>query len=65
MRGYDFREGQAHPDWSTIVDFDPAQAARTRHTLFARLAGREARVLGGHFVGGPIVRHGGGYRITM
>jgi glyoxylase-like metal-dependent hydrolase (beta-lactamase superfamily II) len=55
----------AHPDWSTTVDFDPAQAARTRHALFAQFAGTPVHILGGHFVGGPIARDGEAYRIVM
>jgi glyoxylase-like metal-dependent hydrolase (beta-lactamase superfamily II) len=55
----------AHPDWSTTVDFDPTQAARTRHALFAQFAGTPVHILGGHFVGGPIARDGEAYRIVM
>jgi glyoxylase-like metal-dependent hydrolase (beta-lactamase superfamily II) len=55
----------AHLDWSTTIDFDPAQSARTRHDLFARLAGTPTIILGGHFVGGTIVRDGEAFRLAM
>ena len=55
----------AHPQWSSTVDFDPAQSTRTRRELFARFAGTPAVVLGGHFVGGRIERDGTAFRLTM
>jgi glyoxylase-like metal-dependent hydrolase (beta-lactamase superfamily II) len=54
----------ARLDWSSTVDFDPAQAVRTRRELFARFAGTPARILGGHFIGGRIVRDGGAFRLV-
>jgi glyoxylase-like metal-dependent hydrolase (beta-lactamase superfamily II) len=54
----------AHLDWSSTVDFDPTQAARTRRDLFARFAGTPAVVLGGHFVGGRIARDGEAFRLV-
>jgi glyoxylase-like metal-dependent hydrolase (beta-lactamase superfamily II) len=54
----------ARLDWSSTVDFDPAQAARTRRDLFARFAGTPARILGGHFTGGRIVRDGDAFRLV-
>jgi len=53
-----------HLDWSTTVDFDPAQSAGTRHNLFARLAGTPTIILGGHFVGGTIVRDSKAFRLA-
>jgi glyoxylase-like metal-dependent hydrolase (beta-lactamase superfamily II) len=55
----------AHLDWSSTIDFDPAQSARTRHDLFARLAGTPTIILGGHFVGGTIMRDGEAFRLAM
>jgi glyoxylase-like metal-dependent hydrolase (beta-lactamase superfamily II) len=53
-----------HLDWSSTVDFDPAQAARTRRDLFARFAGTPAVILGGHFSGGRIARDGAAFRLV-
>lgn len=53
-----------HLDWGSTVDSDPQQAIRTRHELFSRLAGTPTRVLGGHFVGGTVVRDGDAFRVT-
>jgi hypothetical protein len=38
---------------------------RTRHDLFLRFAGTPTRILGGHFVGGTIVRDGDAFRLAM
>lgn len=53
-----------HPDWCSTVDSDPQQAIRTRHQLFSRFAGTPTRILGGHFVGGTVVRDGDAFRLT-
>jgi glyoxylase-like metal-dependent hydrolase (beta-lactamase superfamily II) len=53
----------ARLDWSSTVDFDPAQAARTRRDLFGRFAGTPTLILGGHFAGGRIVRDGDAFRL--
>jgi len=55
----------AHLDWSSTVDSDPVQSARTRNELFARFAGTPTRILGGHFVGGTIVRDGEAFRLAV
>jgi glyoxylase-like metal-dependent hydrolase (beta-lactamase superfamily II) len=55
----------AHPDWCSNADSDPQQAMRTRHALFSRFAGTPARILGGHFAGGAIVRDGDAFRLAM
>jgi glyoxylase-like metal-dependent hydrolase (beta-lactamase superfamily II) len=54
----------ARLDWSSTVDFDPAQAARTRRDLFGRFAGTPTLILGGHFAGGRIVRDGDAFRLA-
>jgi glyoxylase-like metal-dependent hydrolase (beta-lactamase superfamily II) len=54
----------ARLDWSSTVDFDPVQAARTRRDLFARFAGTPTLVLGGHFAGGRIARDGDAFRLV-
>jgi glyoxylase-like metal-dependent hydrolase (beta-lactamase superfamily II) len=55
----------AHLDWGSTVDSDPRQAMRTRHDLFSCFAGTPARILGGHFTGGTIVRDGDAFRLSM
>jgi glyoxylase-like metal-dependent hydrolase (beta-lactamase superfamily II) len=55
----------ARLDWSSTVDSDPQQAIRTRHDLFSRFTGTPARILGGHFTGGAIVRDGDAFRLAM
>lgn len=52
----------AHLDWSSTADFDPAQAAATRRTLFARFADTPTLVIGGHFDAGHIKRDGDAFR---
>jgi glyoxylase-like metal-dependent hydrolase (beta-lactamase superfamily II) len=54
----------ARLDWSSTVDFDPAQAVRTRRDLFGRFAGTPTLILGGHFAGGYIVRDGDAFRLA-
>jgi glyoxylase-like metal-dependent hydrolase (beta-lactamase superfamily II) len=54
----------ARLDWSSTVDFDPAQAVRTRRDLFGRFAGTPTLILGGHFAGGRIVRDGDAFRLA-
>jgi glyoxylase-like metal-dependent hydrolase (beta-lactamase superfamily II) len=54
-----------HLDWCSTIDSDPQQAIRTRHELFSRFAGTPTRILGGHFVGGTIVRDGNVFRLAM
>jgi glyoxylase-like metal-dependent hydrolase (beta-lactamase superfamily II) len=39
----------AYPDWSTISDFDPAQARRSRLELLQRFAGTGTALIGTHF----------------
>ncbi|GLH82519.1 MBL fold metallo-hydrolase [Bradyrhizobium sp. SSBR45G] len=52
----------AHLDWSSTVDFDPAQAAATRQALFSRFADTGTLVIGGHFDAGHISRDGAAFR---
>ncbi len=54
----------AHLDWSSTFDSDPAQAARTRETLFGKLASTKTLVIGGHFDPGYIVRDGKAFRLS-
>jgi len=53
-----------HLDWCSTVDSDPKQAVSTRRELFSRFAGTPAVILGGHFVGGTIVRDGEAFRLS-
>lgn len=58
----------ARPDWSSAVDYDPAQAARTRRAVFGRLADTPTLVIGTHFAGataGRIVRDGDAFRLMV
>jgi glyoxylase-like metal-dependent hydrolase (beta-lactamase superfamily II) len=55
----------AHLDWASTADYDPAQSTRTREELFSRFAGRPTLILGGHFLGGRIVRDGAAFRLAM
>jgi glyoxylase-like metal-dependent hydrolase (beta-lactamase superfamily II) len=52
----------AHLDWSSTVDFDPAQAIATRQALFSRFAETDTLVIGGHFDAGHIRRDGAAFR---
>jgi glyoxylase-like metal-dependent hydrolase (beta-lactamase superfamily II) len=54
-----------HLDWCSTIDSDPKQAVHTRRELFSRFAGTPARILGGHFAGGTIVRNGDAFRLAM
>ena len=55
----------AHVDWASTVDFDTVQSTRTRETLFSRLAGTQALVIGAHFAAGRIVRNGAAFRLEV
>jgi glyoxylase-like metal-dependent hydrolase (beta-lactamase superfamily II) len=55
----------AHLDWASTADYDPAQSTRTREELFSRFAGTPTLVLGGHFLGGRIVRDSKAFRLAM
>jgi glyoxylase-like metal-dependent hydrolase (beta-lactamase superfamily II) len=52
----------AHLDWSSTVDFDPVQSAKTRRELFARFADRPVLVIGGHFDAGHIQCDGDAFK---
>jgi glyoxylase-like metal-dependent hydrolase (beta-lactamase superfamily II) len=54
----------AHLDWSSTVDHDPAQAARTRRELFSRFADTRTLLIGGHFSGGHVIRDGEAFRFV-
>ena len=54
-----------HLDWCSTIDSDPMQAVRTRNELFSRFAGTPTLILGGHFVGGTIVRDGDAFRLAI
>jgi glyoxylase-like metal-dependent hydrolase (beta-lactamase superfamily II) len=58
----------AHLNWSTVFDYDPAQASRTRADTFARIAGKEVLVIGTHWAGataGRIINEGEAYRLSV
>jgi glyoxylase-like metal-dependent hydrolase (beta-lactamase superfamily II) len=58
----------ARPEWSSTVDYDPAQSARTRRELFGRLAGTQVLAIGGHFTGpggGRVVVDGEAFRLEI
>ena len=52
----------AHLDWASTFDSDPGQSTHTRRELFSDLSGKPTLVIGGHFVGGQIVKEGGAFR---
>jgi glyoxylase-like metal-dependent hydrolase (beta-lactamase superfamily II) len=57
----------AHPEWAAVVDSDKIRSTRTRHDMFAALAGTPTLLIGTHFAGataGHVVRDGGGYRLV-
>jgi glyoxylase-like metal-dependent hydrolase (beta-lactamase superfamily II) len=56
----------ARLEWCSTVDYDPAQAVRTRRELFGRLAGTQVLAIGGHFTGpgaGRIIADGAAFRL--
>jgi glyoxylase-like metal-dependent hydrolase (beta-lactamase superfamily II) len=55
----------AHLDWSSTVDFDPAQSVATRRELFSRFADTPTLVIGGHFSAGRIARAGDAFKFTV
>ena len=52
----------AHLDWASTFDSDPVQSTETRRALFSDLAGKPTIVIGGHFVGGHVLREGEAFR---
>ncbi len=57
----------AHPEWAAVVDYDKGQSTRTRHDVFATLAGTPTLLIGTHFAGataGRVVRDSDGYRLV-
>lgn len=57
----------ARPDWCSLVDAHPEQAAATRKTMWDRLADTGALVIGTHFHAptvGRVVRTADGYRLA-
>jgi glyoxylase-like metal-dependent hydrolase (beta-lactamase superfamily II) len=56
----------AHPDWSIVNDYDPAQSVRTREEMFAAIAETETLIIGTHWPApsaGHVHRAGPGYRL--
>ena len=51
--------------WSSRVDSDGEQSARTRWDLFSRFADRPVLIIGGHFDGGYIKRSGDAFRYEL
>ncbi|MGW7485685.1 MBL fold metallo-hydrolase [Streptomyces sp. NPDC054786] len=57
----------SRPHISSCVDADPAQAAHTRRTLLASLAGTDTLLLGSHFpppTAGRVIAEGDAYRLS-
>ncbi|MGW9426932.1 MBL fold metallo-hydrolase [Streptomyces decoyicus] len=57
----------SRPDIGSCVDIDPVQAADTRRTLLASLAGTDTLLLGSHFpppTAGRVRSEGGAYRLA-
>ncbi len=57
----------AHPEWSSTVDTDPAQAQRTREHMLTHLADAPILVIDTHFAGrtaGHLVRDGDAFRLV-
>jgi glyoxylase-like metal-dependent hydrolase (beta-lactamase superfamily II) len=55
----------AHPEWSTVLDHDSDESARTRRAFLERCAHAPVLVIGTHFTtptAGRIVREGNAYR---
>jgi glyoxylase-like metal-dependent hydrolase (beta-lactamase superfamily II) len=53
-----------HLDWSASPDTDSAQSERSKRELFGRFADRPVLVIGGHFDGGHVTRHGDSFRFA-
>ena len=56
-----------HPEWAASVDYDKSESTRTRHDVFAALAGTPTLLIGTHFAGataGHVVRDGDSYRLV-
>jgi len=54
----------AHLSWASAFDFDPGQSTNTRRELFSDLAGKPTLVIGGHFVGGHVVKDRESFRFA-
>jgi len=58
----------AHPEWSSMADYDAAQAEATRRTILNDLAGEPVLMIGTHFSGptaGHVVRDGDAFRLDV
>ncbi len=58
----------AHPEWAASVDYDQSASTKTRHEMFAKLAGQPTLVIGTHFAGptaGRVVRDGDAYCLVV
>ena len=55
----------AHLDWASTFDSDPVQSTHTRRELFSHLASKPTLVIGGHFIGGRIVKDGATFRFKV
>jgi glyoxylase-like metal-dependent hydrolase (beta-lactamase superfamily II) len=55
----------AHLDWASTFDSDPVQSTHTRRELFSHLAGKSTLVIGGHFIGGRIVKGDAAFRFKV
>ena len=57
--------GLQHPDWTTVFDYEPAQAIKSRKTILDRVATDRVMVMGYHFpfpAIGHVVRYDTAYR---
>jgi hypothetical protein len=53
----------AHPEWSTVLDYDADQSVRTRRAFLERCAHGPVLIIGSHLTtAGRIVREDDAYR---
>jgi glyoxylase-like metal-dependent hydrolase (beta-lactamase superfamily II) len=58
----------AHVDWSITLDYDTAQAEKTRERVFSETADKPVLVIGTHWAGptaGKVKRSGNAYRLEV
>lgn len=58
----------AHPEWNSAFDSDPAQAHKTRKSLFEKYCGSQTLIIGTHFArptAGHLVKDGKAFRLNV